>query len=400
MISQHKQAIGAVCAAGMVALGGAFWWHSQEQAEQVAARARLTYHADGYGSFAKPKNSVPSAPAVKQSLVITPSPAPTAIPPALTTARAAYASGHYKAAEAAAKQVIASAPKTGHPTVAVASARHLLAFTAARQGDLKTARIRFAAAQRDAAALPAPSPTPPAPGSTPEPTLVEDSAYQHAVCTMALGDKAGAEREFVQFMRDYPDSPLVHGSMRRIARMHGGDIPKNVESVWRGAMAIAEQHVKQRERDLSLCGPECLSELLKRQGKTVAVEALAREMKTDENGSSVAALQAAFRRHGFDAAQGVRLTMPGLHEQSLPVVALIQPGHFVLVDAVAGDGAVTVWDGDNRDGATRTIPAAQWQQEWQGVALTTTTVLKTGEQVARQSATMAQDVPAKSGTTR
>lgn len=360
----------------------------QTRRANESARARLTYQADGYGTFA-PK-SAPAAPvraASKPS--VTPSPAASVAPVASATpvsdlllARSAYASGDFKAAEVAAKKVIADARASNRKSaikrsVSVASAQHIMAFSAARQGDLNTARERFAEAREEAEALPKASPSPPTPGEAPQPTLAEDSAYQHAACTMGLGDNAGAERELVQFMRDFPESPLVHGAMRRIAKMHGGDIPKDVEAVWKSARVIQRKTQEKRERLAAMCGPEVVEELLRQNGKTVSVESLAKEMNTDGTGSTFAAMQKAMRNHGFDNAQGVRLTPKGLKQQELPVIALIQPGHFVLVEKIDSNGAITFWDSSERFGSAstqdkkRTASAREWQQIWSGTALTT-----------------------------
>lgn len=365
----------------------------QAQRANEAARARLTYQADGYGGFT-PGNHTEgkgTPPLVAPTKAI-PAPVATSSPvnrtptTGIALARTAYAKGDYKAAETAAKEVVASAPKQGRASVAVASAQHLMAFVAARQGDLKTARQRFAEARKDAETLPktASAPTAP-PGEMPQPTLAEDSAYQHAACTMGLGDKAGAERELVQFMRDFPESPLVHGAMRRIAKLHGGDIPKEAEAVWKSAQSIQHKSQEKSERDAAMCAPECLAELLKRRGKGVSVETLAQEMKTGGDGTSAAKLQEVMQAHGFDDAQGVRLTWAGLKEQPLPLVALVSPGHFVLVDKIGSDDSVTIWDSSplypvpgttaQKTVSTRqTLSATQWKQIWQGIALTTAKV--------------------------
>ncbi|MBC7808954.1 MAG: hypothetical protein H7145_22705, partial [Akkermansiaceae bacterium] len=312
----------------------------------------------------------------------------------IAVARSAYARGDYKAAESAAKRVVAGARTGGRErpvlgSVSVASARHIMAFAAARQGDLKTARIRFAEAREEAEALPPQaSPSPVAPGESPQPTLAEDSAYQHAACTMGLGDKAGAERELVQFVRDFPESPLVHGAMRRIARLHGGDIPKDAEAVWKEAQAVQRKSQEERDRQAAMCGPEAVAELLRRRGEVIPLETLAGEIGTAGNGSSFAAMQRVMRGHGFPEARGVRLTAEGLRRQVLPVVALVQPGHFVLVEKIAPGGSVTIWDSSDTfippgeataRSKTRVVPAGEWQRIWTNTALTTAPVVGGGD---------------------
>src|SRR5207248_8661380 len=105
-------------------------------------------------------------------------------------------------------------------------------------------------------------------GSTPNaqgPTLEEDAAYQHAVLTAAIEGPAKGEAEYCAFMRSYPESPLVHAAVKRIGRLHGGDIPPPAEAVWKQAMRVAQARQKERDRLAALCGPECLAELLRRR---------------------------------------------------------------------------------------------------------------------------------------
>jgi len=210
----------------------------------------------------------------------------------------------------------------------------------------------------------------PAPPGEVAPTLEAEAAFQYAVCTGALGDKAGAEAEYVTFMKQYPDSPLLHAASHRIAMLHGGDMPSADQAVWRQAQAIAARHEAAKRLEQFLCGPECLAELLRRRGETPDVHALARAMGTSDQGTTLAALAFAAKAHGF-SAQGLALTPKGLAEQTLPVIALVAPGHYVLVEAALPSG-VTVWDPDARGvgpADRRAVPQAVWGRMWRGVAL-------------------------------
>jgi hypothetical protein len=102
-------------------------------------------------------------------------------------------------------------------------------------------------------------------------SLEAEAASQHAVLTAALppgppnfGGKEAAEREYCAFMRAYPESPLVHAAVKRIAPFHGGDVPPAAEAVWKQAVRIAADKRKARNWQNALCGPECLAELLRR----------------------------------------------------------------------------------------------------------------------------------------
>lgn len=372
--------------AGLAVFGGATWLATHHQARH-AAPPLLVYAASGYGGFrpaplsvAAPKPPTPVPPKTARASLRTPEQA----------ASEAYAAGRYAEAEAAAAQVIRQA--AAQPTLphrqAAARAGSLLAYAAARRHDLKLARVRFVTARLEAAALPDKGRQPERIGEDPA-TLEEDAAFQHAVCTGALGDEAAAEAEYVAFLRRYPESPLVQASVKRIARLHGGNIPPAAEAARQQAMQVAQERQTARAREASLCGPECLAELLRRQGREAdgnenlvhgnlangeLVHALAREMKTSEQGTTLAALAETAERHGL-AAQGLSLTQKGLARTlAAPhssAVALVSPGHYVLVEA-AGPSGVTVWDPDGGGqgrGLRRALGLAEWQGIWQGTTL-------------------------------
>ena len=394
---RNKALLFASTGAVLAGVGGGATWlvvkHNQPAPRPLTSR----YTAEGYGGYV---NSNPNSSSSRAGVLAGKKPdaaAKTLLPAApsdlIIPVRAAYAKGNYAEAEQAASRVVASAhalskadPQKPAALKAAARARYLQAFASARRHDMSAAREHFAQLQTEAGALPDKgkvTPTRPQMGREPEPTLLESAAYQHAVCTSALGDKAGAEREYMAFMKTYPDSPLVQASIKRIARFHGGDIPKDAEAAWQGAMKVAQAHDKAEKTQQSLCAPQCLAELIKRQsgqggkGKTdkgASVASLTREMKTNERGTSLADFCASAKRHGFSKAQGVALTDAGLQKQKLPVVALILPGHFVLVEQVKPDGAVRVWSPsglDTSEAGTEIYPAAQWKQMWGGIALVT-----------------------------
>lgn len=365
MATSKRTRAGAVMASlGLLAAGGL--WLGQHRAHRHAGPPPV-YTASGYGGFVTPvvpKAAVTRSAAQGKAKQARPAPAADPVGPA----RAAYNAGRYGEAEAAAQAVVVSAQRAGKHRQA-AFARQILAYSAARRKDLPLARARFAALETEAARLPDGGKPEAALGEDP-PTLTEEAAFQHAVCTGALGDKKAAEAEYVAFMKDRPDSPLVGAAIKRIARMHGGDVPPVDEAVWREARRVAQAHRSARLREASLCGPECLAELLRRRGGAADVHGLAREMGTGERGTSLAALADAATKHGF-RAQGLALTQKGLGGQRLPLVALVSPGHYVIVEAVSGQ-AVTVWDPDARGlgrGARRDYSLAEWGLVWHGTAL-------------------------------
>ena len=316
--------------------------------------------------------------------------------------------------DANARPISPSQPLTPSPSQALL-ARRILAYSSARQGRFAEAKARFASLRQAAYESPDHGQQRVALGDT-APTLEEEGAFQEAVCTGALGDKRAEEAELDGFLRSYPQSILVHAAVKRIGRMHGGDVPKDAEGLWKQAMAVQKAADEKERRDQALCGPECLAELLRRksgeasrqdaktqrreevshkgtksqrreevsrngtksvrepgeEGSRYAegadVATLAGEMRTSGEGSSVAAMQATAAKHGLKL-QGVSMTPRGLAKQRLPIVALIAPGHYVLVEAVTA-GGVAAWDPDAQGAAgRRSFTTAEWDKAWNGVAL-------------------------------
>ncbi|MCW3055743.1 MAG: apxIB [Chthonomonadales bacterium] len=290
----------------------------------------------------------------------------------LQKATVAYSNGKFADAEQIANDVIQQANglpnnvEIGHQGLL---ARRILAYSSARQKRYGEAKTRFEALRQAAYESPNHGALRVAVGEV-APTLEEEGAFQEAVCTGAQGDTKAAEHEYDDFMRRYPQSILVHAAVKRIGRFHGGDIPKASEAIWKEAMAVQKAADEDVKRSEALCGPECLSELLRRQGRKSDVGALAAEMHTTGEGTNLIALQKTAKRHGLKL-EGMALSEKGLSKQKLPLVALIQPGHYVLVEKVA-PAQVSVWDPDAKGigiGGRRTFSTADWAKAWGGVAL-------------------------------
>lgn len=365
-----KQKIATV-SAGLVLAGGAAGWLGWVSQHPVKPGPKMVYVASGYGGFipalvarvkgttAETQHYVGKPPMVRPEDPVQP-------------LREEYNAGQYSAVEASALRLVSQAGTSRNREVQEqgAEAGSLLAYAAARRHDLKLAQVRFAEARAEAARLPDKGKQADLPGQV-SPTLEEDAAFQHAVCTNALGDPAGAEREYVTWMRIYPESPLRNAVVLRLQKLHGGNLTAAEEMLRQQASQVAQARQRSRAREASLCGPECLAELLRRRGEiSVSVHRLADAMHTSDRGTTLTALAEAAQCHGF-AARGLALTPRGLGEQKLPVIALVAPGHYVLVDGVSAS-KVTLWDPDARGigrGAARSVPAAQWRQQWRGATL-------------------------------
>lgn len=366
---QRSRCVVPAAVMGSVALFGLGGWLALRPHPALhRAPKGMTYTASGYGGFVPTPQRNALHPA--RTVLNHGANALQSVDP-VQSLREAYNAGHYQDVEAAASRLVATARASQSVPVheQAAEARSLLAYSAARRHDLTLARARFGVARQEAALLPDKGKQAAMAGQ-PKPTLEEDAAFQHAVCTNALGDSKAAEAEYLAFMKHYPESPLVQASSKRIARMHGGDIPPAAVAAWRQAGQVAQARQKARDREASLCGPECLAELLRRQGTAASVHALADEMHTGDKGTALLDLAAVAKRRGF-SVRGLALTPKGLAAQRLPVIALVTPGHYVLVDVVSARN-VTIWDPDAHGqghGGTVSIPAAQWKRGWQGITL-------------------------------
>jgi TolA-binding protein len=290
---------------------------------------------------------------------------------ALQSSREAYENGRYTESEYIASALIKQAspkPSTAN-RAAIASARQILAYTAAREHNMKLAQQRFAMMEQTASTLPGGGDQSSGYGD-PTPPLEQEAAFEHAVCTAALGDKASAEVEYRAFIYRFPQSTLVRAAADRIARMHGGNLPPIDVAAWKGAQRVTLRAAQTLARDEAMCGPACVAELLQRKGESARIESLANEMGTTDKGTSLAAIAESLDRRGY-RAQGMLLTMNGLAEQRFPVIAFLAPGHFVIVDGLSSKG-VTIWDPDARGtvrGGPVKVTVADWQRCWQGTAL-------------------------------
>lgn len=193
----------------VVAVSGGLWWH------YTRAHPGLVYTSQGYGGYV-------SAHGNDQDKHKADPLRPVVI---------AYNAGHYKDAEAAAQRLIDGTSDSKSPAVRkrAVKARYILAFSAARRKDLQLARERFNIVTEEAAKLPDMGREDPQPGLVPS-TLEEEGAYQHAVCTAALGDKKAAEAEYMKFMQDYPESPLISAAATRTERLHNRHMPAEAEA--------------------------------------------------------------------------------------------------------------------------------------------------------------------------
>ena len=165
--------------------------------------------------------------------------------------------------------------------------------------DYHTAGERFLAVQRLAGELPEGGARPSRLGEAPQAKFKRKPGSSTQCAQTLQGDKAGAGAEWIlgSFMRRYPQSILVHAALKRIARLHSPAtfLTARINS---GSRRCSSRRSKadQERREQALCGPECLAELLRRQGKTADVHALADAMKTGADGTSLQSLAEAAKQ--------------------------------------------------------------------------------------------------------
>jgi hypothetical protein len=208
-----------------------------------------------------------------------------------------------------------------------------------------------------------------------------EAAYQHAVLTAAIGEKPAAAKEYLAIINEFPESEQAAKAIRRLAKLHGGELLPHEQKAWEAAQKTARDNARACVRARSLCGPEVVAELLRRgesQSLTSlgslsslpTLPSLAQEMKADEFGVTLKSMQQALIRRGY-WVKGLKLTLPALWNKKLPAVALLKEGHFVLVDRIA-DGTVETWDpdldGSGSDGA-KTYHWPHFEKAWTGMAL-------------------------------
>ncbi len=146
-----------------------------------------------------------------------------------------------------------------------------------------------------------------------------------------------------------------------------GDIPADDEALWTQAVGNRKPSSRGRTRR-GVVGPESLRKC-SGQGKSLEVHALAREMQTGADGTSLRQLAA--WRSAWPGGGGRGTDAGRVGEAGIALIALLKPGHYVLVERVSGQG-VRVWnpdaEGTGRAG-TKTYTLAEWQGVWSGIAL-------------------------------
>ncbi len=203
-------------------------------------------------------------------------------------------------------------------------------------------------------------------------TWSEQGAYQAAICAYQLDPQEGI-RQMIQFMEQYPTSPLVIGAYKRIMRWTQERPPKEAERAWQKAQSARLVQMKRA----SACGPKALAYVLREEfGIEVEWQTLMNECGTDTEGTSLWALAESARRRGISAV-GLEVSTKGLLEQPPPFLVWNPLGHYVAV--LERDGKWHLYDPDKdalQPWDARTLHSALQfggdhspSKEWRGAVL-------------------------------
>jgi ABC-type bacteriocin/lantibiotic exporter with double-glycine peptidase domain len=87
-------------------------------------------------------------------------------------------------------------------------------------------------------------------------------------------------------------------------------------------------------------------------------------------GTTLQSLSDVAKKHGF-TPKGLELTQKGLVKQQFPLIALVAPGHYVIVEKASMD-EVTIWDSNMakvKKPLVRDVPIKEWSEMWKGIVL-------------------------------
>ena len=159
-------------------------------------------------------------------------------------------------------------------------------------------------------------------------TLNDQAAYQAIALLMKEGKSEEAEEALLEFIKERPLSPLVHGAVSRLNKLK----PENREAHNKLLdEAIAKQDEFAKER-VAMCGPMVVSRAIELLGKTkVSEEVIANIAGTSiEEGTTMSGLQDSLSRYGFDS-KGMMLNFDDFMKADLPFIWLVGD-HYRLVE--------------------------------------------------------------------
>lgn len=232
-----------------------------------------------------------------------------------------------------------------------------LAYASAKRGDWTQARQGFERAAIAAKDVPAMDP-----GFG---TLSDQAAYQALVCLSHERPKPEAVVAFRRFIKERPESPLVHTAHRRLGKLRGGTAEPSDDALLQ--TAVTKQEARARF-ETSVCGPKAISEMLRRTSRDdPGYKALAKLCGTTDRGTTIAGMRRGLKALGITST-GAELNRLDFARAPLPLLVLEQD-HYVLVVA-RSDDAMRVYDPRLGSETERRLPPLE-NRDFRAVVLTT-----------------------------
>lgn len=135
-------------------------------------------------------------------------------------------------------------------------------------------------------------------------------------------------------------SAMLFGWMRNVARCSEPD--KRLLAALQGYEYLGRDRVV-FQRGAIDCGPAAMEMVLKHYGIKESLESLEREMLNDPKGTTMERMKLVAERYGL-LAEGRRIDAIALRNISLPLIALYERRHYVVVVERTPNGYLTILD--------------------------------------------------------
>jgi len=168
--------------------------------------------------------------------------------------------------------------------------------------------------------------------------IPDQAAYQAAVCLVAEGKKADAQKEFRTFIHDRPLSPLVTACYRRLVRLNDGQsLPADEKTL---QVALDKQTVRVK-LEKAACGPKAVAYLLPKLGHTsIDYHEIAKICGTgshDSGGTTLEQLRKGLAQLGVRSF-AYRLNREDLQNAPMPAILLVTD-HYMVLCGIKGNVA-------------------------------------------------------------
>jgi hypothetical protein len=181
-------------------------------------------------------------------------------------------------------------------------------------------------------------------------TIQEQAAYQAAVCLVAENKPDQATKEFEQFMRDRPLSPLCKACYDRLNRINGKHTDE-ADGLYQSDLKAQEKRVR---FEVSVCGPKAIEALLPLVGKPKkSYVELAKLCGTTDGGTSIAGMRRALKSLGLESF-GVELNAPDFAQVQTPAL-LLKNNHYLVLKSIK-NGKAEIYDPTTKKTTLSNLP--------------------------------------------